>query len=63
MQPNQLEILTYVRNYNAPACNCYVVQTHVAKCTLAGVITLVDVLENALFVHTFGYVFELTVTG
>ena len=23
----------------------------------------VDVLENALFVHAFGYMFELTVTG
>ena len=24
---------------------------------------LVDVLENALFVHAFGYMFELIVTG
>ena len=23
----------------------------------------IDVLENALFVHAFGYMFELTVTG
>ena len=26
-------------------------------------LNLVDMLENALFVHAFGYMFELTVTG
>ena len=26
-------------------------------------LNLVDVLENDLFVHTFGYMFELTVIG
>ena len=33
--------------------------------TLAGFmqLNLVDVLENALFVHAFGYMVELTVTG